>query len=260
MRAALASQGGLGPSPAILTPGEWRPGALGSSLRAYFDAEDSATLMLNGSAVTEWLDKVTGYSVWQDFGANRPVYSATSFNNRPGLTFDGTDDFLELVIDGATNLPGFPVGAQHGEIWALATQPLPAATTGGKIIAGYAGGANSNRRVGRTVVSGVNRAILTCGRSGGITSITNPTADYSGTHVLRGIFSPDGVAVHVEDTGMAETALVPTSNAFAFYIASNSGTQQFMPTTLNALLITGELTAGQATSLMNFLKARGGIA
>lgn len=231
----------------------WSPADLGAALVDYWDAERDGSLYLSGNQVSDWEGR-NGRYVYQSVGGSKPVYSATSFNGRPGLTFDGIDDYLELSDAG--NMPGFPIGAEHGEIWVLASQLTPGATTGGKIFAGYAGGANSNRRVGRTSVTGVNRAFGTVGRSGGSTTATNAAVDYSGGQILRGVFSPTGLTIHVGATGMTEVAAVPTSGATAFYIGSNSGTQQFANGVMSALVLTKALTADQATALSNFLSAR----
>ena len=72
----------------------WLPTNL-PNLAMWLDASDPSTLTLVSGAVSEWRDK-SGNSrhVSQGVAANRPAYSATSFNGRPGLTFDGVNDGL----------------------------------------------------------------------------------------------------------------------------------------------------------------------
>jgi hypothetical protein len=63
---------------------------------AWYEAS-SGTVTLAGTAVTEWLDSSgNGHDLTQTSSANRPAYSATSWNGAsPSITFDGSNDFLE---------------------------------------------------------------------------------------------------------------------------------------------------------------------
>lgn len=81
---------GLGATGAPWTPGRLRGDGLGLWLRA------DLGLTLNGSAVTTWADQSGNGNDFTDGGsaARRPAYSATSFNSRPGITFDGSSDYL----------------------------------------------------------------------------------------------------------------------------------------------------------------------
>jgi len=74
----------------------WTPAVLTTAL--WLDADDSGTITLDGSAVTEWRDK-SGNSrhVAQGTPANRPSYSSTGFNSKGALTFDGSNDFLSAA-------------------------------------------------------------------------------------------------------------------------------------------------------------------
>lgn len=72
----------------------WTPANL-PNLALWLDPADPSTLTLVSGAVSEWRDKSgAGRSVSQATPANRPAYSATSLNGRPGLTFDGGNDGL----------------------------------------------------------------------------------------------------------------------------------------------------------------------
>ena len=74
----------------------WTPALVSTAL--WLDADDSGTITLDGSAVTEWRDK-SGNSrhVAQGTPANRPAYSSTGFNSKGALTFDGSNDFLSAA-------------------------------------------------------------------------------------------------------------------------------------------------------------------
>lgn len=71
----------------------WTPAALSPVIWA--DALDTSTIILNGSTVSQWSDK-SGNSrhLIQATASKQPAYSATTFNNKPGITFDGIDDIL----------------------------------------------------------------------------------------------------------------------------------------------------------------------
>ena len=69
----------------------WTPAALGSSLALWLDANDSSTITLNGSTVSQWRDKSgNARHASQETVANQPTYTANGLNGKPVLTFDGT--------------------------------------------------------------------------------------------------------------------------------------------------------------------------
>ena len=78
-------------------PKLWRPDELGASLALWLDAEDTASITLNGSTVSQWDDK-SGNSrhFSQATAANQPTYQAAGFNGRPTLNFDGGSDFMTM--------------------------------------------------------------------------------------------------------------------------------------------------------------------
>ena len=62
----------------------WNPSELGASLALWLDAEDTSTITLNGSNVSQWDDKSgNGRHVSQATAANQPAYLATGFNSKP---------------------------------------------------------------------------------------------------------------------------------------------------------------------------------
>lgn len=56
----------------------WRPSALGTSLLMWLDVEDSSTIVLNGSTVSQWSDKSGNNNhATQATAASQPAYNAT---------------------------------------------------------------------------------------------------------------------------------------------------------------------------------------
>jgi methionine-rich copper-binding protein CopC len=73
----------------------WTPAELPQPPALWLDASDSGTITLNGSAVSQWNDKSgNSRNFAQANGGNQPAYSATAFNGKPGVTFDGSSDFM----------------------------------------------------------------------------------------------------------------------------------------------------------------------
>lgn len=68
----------------------WTPAVLGSALALWLDAEDAASITLNGSKVSEWRDKSgNNRNASQGVAANQPTYTTSGLNGKPVLTFNG---------------------------------------------------------------------------------------------------------------------------------------------------------------------------
>lgn len=75
----------------------WTPAALGSALALWLDADDAATITLNGSTVSQWNDKSgNNRNAVQAAAAAQPAYTPAGLNGKAVLTFDGSNDLLEL--------------------------------------------------------------------------------------------------------------------------------------------------------------------
>jgi len=224
---------------------------------AWWDAEVAASLTLSGASVTTWTDIVGGYAPTQSNAGFKPQWSATSFNNRPGITFDGTDDYLELA-----SVP-FPVDANPCEIWVLVSQSALAADTASRTIFAYGSSASTGtRRTSRSVTTGVNRALTFSGSGGGTSSAENGSIDFSGIHVVRTIVTATTIETNVDGTGMTPVGVVSATGATRTRIgATTTNTVSgFFQGVANTILVTPPLGTGQAAALMAYLKARGGIA
>lgn len=75
---------------------DWTPAELGASLALWLDAEDSASITLNGSTVSQWDDKSgNGRNISQAVASQQPTWNTTGLNGKPTIDFDGTNDFLK---------------------------------------------------------------------------------------------------------------------------------------------------------------------
>jgi hypothetical protein len=68
----------------------WTPSTLGSNLALWLDADDSSTLTLNGSTVSQWRDKSgNARNLSQATADNQPTRTLNGMNGRTALTFSG---------------------------------------------------------------------------------------------------------------------------------------------------------------------------
>ena len=98
----------IGMSSGIFTPLEI------SGLQLWLDANDSSTITLNGSTVSQWNDKSgNGYNVSQSTASNQPTYQSAVLNSKSVVRFDGSGDVLTNTTDtpvgGSTNRTVFVV-------------------------------------------------------------------------------------------------------------------------------------------------------
>jgi hypothetical protein len=254
---AVPSSVRVGP-PLLLTSDEavWTPLELGAKLLAWWDAEYSAGFSLSGSLVTSWTDRKASIALSQATTGFKPVYSATSVNSRPGVTFDGTDDVLQLA---STTLP---VGANPSTIWTLTNELRPSATTGVGTLFAY-GGTAASRRVRRTSSSSVSRAQTVIGVAGA--SVSDATVVFDGVHVAKFTFDPTAIRIEVDKAGAASAAHTlntsATSPRTAMGASELSSPSLFANAAINSVLVTdGTLTTDQEAQMWAFLKARGGVA
>ena len=64
----------------------WRPDELGASLALWLDAEDAASITLNGSTVSQWDDKSgNDRHATQSTAANQPAYNTSAINGKPAV-------------------------------------------------------------------------------------------------------------------------------------------------------------------------------
>lgn len=76
--------------------GTWTP-ARETGLQFWLDANDSSTITLNGSNVSEWRDKSgNGRHATQGTAISQPLYVLAGQNGKNLVTFDGSDDSMNI--------------------------------------------------------------------------------------------------------------------------------------------------------------------
>lgn len=223
---------------------------LGDSILAYWDANTVSSMTLGGgNAVSSWRDLKNNYNVIQATGASQPVYSATSFNGKAGLTFDGTDDSLSL-----TPSP-FPTGAAPYEFWALFQQDDVALAERLVICTGNA--STTNRGMGKS--ASLNRLFGRVGTGASSVGAVYSIPDMLSRHVGRMAVGATNYTLTVDGrTSVTSTACVPATASDRFRIGANTNTvaSTFWLGQIAAILVTNQLTVNQATSLQNWLMTR----
>jgi len=233
---------------------EWSPVDLGASLLAWWDASEGVSL--SGSQVTAWADRKSGYSVTQGTSAARPLWSATSFGGQPGLTFDGTDDLLNME-----SLP-FMTGAVPGEIWAVIQQDALVADTAARRIISIGGSTLLSRYMRRFVSGGENRINALAGDGTSLIQSGAPAVNVSSRHVARGIFAADSVDASVDGVAGTSVAVVPATPATRVNIGASSSSAfggEFWQGKIRDVIVTEPLSEEQSTLLNAFLSERRAI-
>jgi len=238
----------------------WTPASLGASLLAYWDAERSDLISLTntGDLVNSWVDSVGGLTAAQSTTGFKPAWANNSFNGRPGITFDGTDDVL---LNTALSANLLPTGSTGCELWALVNQSkLPADTSTGTIFLYGTTGANNRRNLRRVVITGVNRAQASTGTGGGTTTVTDTAGDFSGYHVMNSQVSATDTNISLDSNSPVSAAVVPNTLNSAISIGTVTGGTNPFGGSINKIVVTAPLDSGQRTLMLAFLKTIGGIA
>lgn len=92
----------------------WRPDELGASLALWLDAEDTASITLNGSTVSQWDDKSgNNKNAGQGTAANQPTYKATDavLGGKPSVGAPTPSGTIGLLTPSLTARSWFIVGA-----------------------------------------------------------------------------------------------------------------------------------------------------
>lgn len=117
-RCAQVRVDGADYGPAITNPAGDRPfvvcsgspGGVSTNIRTWLQADNGAGTTTDGTTVSTWTDDSGMAADGSGAGSTRPVYrrnTADNVNFNPGIEFDGTDDYLDLV-DGTIATNGDP--------------------------------------------------------------------------------------------------------------------------------------------------------
>lgn len=229
--------------------GSWAPTDLGASLIAWWDAGSGVTE--SGGAVSAWADSVGALTVAQGTAGNKPTYSATSFRGAPGITFDGTDDYLSVNSTGS-----LPSGNSAREAWVLVQQTaLVADATDRRVISWGSTNSVARTEVFRRVQSSNNVVAGFVGTGSGSVGAFGPNGfdDYRSARVVV-----TTAAISAYMNGVAGTPNSVTSNTTTARttIGASTALSGFWQGQIAAILVTGALTIDQAKYLTAYLTRR----
>jgi hypothetical protein len=238
-----------------------------ANLQAWYDAADTATISVSGTAVTQWNDKsANGYNVTQGTGARRPTSGVNTQNGKNVISFDGNDLLQAATASnwtfinnatGATIFFAIYFNASAVENTVLATAFSSAHTgffsskSGSDILVGlvYRGVASTETSV---LVSG---------------SLPDNSAKYvsmvldnaNATAANRLIFKINGGS---NITGNTSTASLSTSAPFQPLIIGaydSAGSGGLNGNVCEVIIYSGQLAAGDITAVNSYLASKWAI-
>jgi hypothetical protein len=232
------------------------PSQLGSSLIAWFDADRSDSITQSSGLVSAWNDLITGFSLVQTSAAQKPIYSATGYNGRPGVTFDGTDDILL-----SANFPAsYPTSADPCWMWAVVDQQRAAASpnTGTIFQYGDPGLTANTRRISREQSGAENRFACMIGTGAGTSTSINPSVVFLGRHYVLGKASGTTAQAIIDETSVAATAAIPATTFAAGEAAIGGAVNggNFLLGTVSTVIMTLPLSAANEAAMQLYLSRR----
>lgn len=157
------------------------------------------------NAVSEWRSVKNGYPMTQSVGAGRPLYLPGGLNGAPVVKFDGLDD--ELVCSASAFVAALPLGNSPGRMLAVVSQEASAADGyGSRYALCHGNGITSARRIGRAVVSAVNRGRGTFGDGTSAPTSTSQILEMSSRHVIQAIVVASGFSISLDTEARPPTA------------------------------------------------------
>jgi hypothetical protein len=227
-------------------PDNWSPLDLGASLLGWWDASHGVTH--SSGAVSAWADKIGPYSAEE--ATNQPVFSATSFNGGPGITFDGSNDLLTVASQ------PFPSGTTPCEIWLVCD--LPGTAGSPQPLFTYGGASNATmRRIVR--VSG-NALNFGSDNAGTPVVVQDNSQDWGGRRVLRMRITATELRYAIDGGALSSaTTVAPTTGTTRVRIgASTSASPTFGNVIYGHAIVTNILDIDQQARMNKWtLWARG---
>ncbi|MBX3504372.1 MAG: hypothetical protein KF895_02750 [Parvibaculum sp.] len=215
--------------PAIPTPQQ----VFGGDLLGLIDFAAVSTLTLSLGRVSAIFDPIAGLTFSQAFSSQRPAYDARGI-----AIFDGIDDCLEALSN------PYATGSAPCEIIAVVRQDLTGSDGATRSIWGMGNSNNSGRRLLRNAPDGTNRFGVSQGLGSGTVGSTEGTVDFSGAHIVRGLFTETTVRAQIGSMLSAIENVSPNTGGSRARIGANPNAtaSQFAQIGLAAVGITRALS------------------
>lgn len=228
----------------------WSPLRI-ATIKAWLSAAD-----LPDGPVAAWVDRIAGASQTQATSTARPIKGSSTFNGVSGVTFNGAAHSLSCPTPSS-----FPVGAEEGWIWALASQEdpvVPSPITVRNLVS-YGTSSNLNGRyLARSEVNGLPSFRATIGAGN---TINDRAFAFNGIHVVGARFLADRDEGRINgrptDPAMVSGAAMNTLwPGRAWRIGAGLGTTpgtSLWQGQIRHVIVTGPMTLDEITRLEAFL-------
>ncbi len=238
-----------------------------AGLKAWYDASDTATISVSGTAVTQWNDKsANAYNLTQGTAARRPISGVNTQNSKNVVSFDGNDVLQAATASDWTfmhNATGCTIFFAAFFNTSAIEQSLliTSSTTAQAGIGVYRQSTDTLygevlRAVGGTLVSSFGSGTLTDNTAKYASMIFDNT---NATAANRLRYRVNGGS---ELTGNTQTGAVSTNNPQnPLYMGSydTAGSGGFNGNICEVIIYSGQLAAGDITSVNSYLASKWAI-
>ena len=176
----------------------------------WLDADDKESIIESSSLVSSWLDKSgEGNNALQGTSTNQPTYIAGAVNGRATLSFDGTDNHMDIA-----GLSGTTFGSNGGvTIFMVARQPVFDNGGGGFYFGGQSGDPTTQNYLGAGTSGGNSMDFRMYGGSGTGAEVATFYGDTDGYNIHVGLWDKTNVSIYFNGKqGGTTTSNVTSSN------------------------------------------------
>ena len=239
-----------------------------TGLKAWYDASDTATISLSGSAVTQWNDKSgNAFNLTQSTGANRPTSGVNTINSKNVLDFDGNDYLQASTASNWKFLHDTSGSTVFFVAYYGSTSDYEAhyATSGGAATAvGTLNYKTNGDIMGCVMVRGVAGTYVVDANNGTISDNANHQISYAmdpnnGTAANRAKYRIDKTA---QTQGNSQTGAPSTADPeFALRLGTYDTVTSwgFSGKIAEVIMYTGLLSDGDITSVQDYITSKWGI-
>lgn len=235
----------------------WTPFKLGAKLLLFMDAEADSSLVMSSTLVNSW-DTRAGVGMFsQSTTGFKPTRLPATLNGRPGIVFDGSDDYL-----GQTGIGSLPFGNDtlDLDIIALERNATPPGTATSNNIISWGNTTGSVIQMQRSANGGVARRQLSVGNGATQTQVIISGAPNNSKCLTHGRVYPGGASIRIQNEAEVTGAVNHVvANDGASIGSSRAGTVLFWNGAINFIIVASGLTANEREQLRNWGNARGSI-
>lgn len=253
--------GALGGAVAPFTPSSI------AGLKAWYDAADTATISVSGSAVTQWNDKsANAYNLTQATAARRPISGVNTQNSKNVVSFDGNDVLQAATASDWTfmhNSTGCTIffAAFFNTSAVEQSMLITASTTAQAGIGVYRQNTDTLyaevlRAVAGTVTSNLASGALT-DNSAKYASMIFDNANATAANRLR--YKVNGGADLTGNTWTNSASANNPQNPLYMGAYDTSGNGGFNGNICEVIIYTGQLASGDVTSVNSYLASKWAI-